>query len=198
MNMLKKILLSVIFGLLSFSISLAGDITPSGMNQGDVYQLLRNMQLDSIYEVHGNPACAQVASPNSANVKTTVAVVVEDAGVLYAFGTTANIDLSGLTGVSTWGAQTYAAYPTRHYLLSVDGSTGSVYATRSSGDWLPNRKAGYSPLCDIKITLNSDGVYTFGTTALDQVSINATITNISSLASGGYKIQMTDFPAISE
>ncbi len=186
--MLKKIFVLFLFAIiLSVPQANAGTITANGFYQGDVFKFirasnhaLRNHSLGNFGIAIGVTATENVLSA------TTTNYVVD--GLVYSLSPSSNIDLSGITGASSLPVQ--GASITKNYLLHINAA-GAFRVNMSVSNTYPDGISGYAPVALLKVGTSAGGSYTFGTTKLTATSVNYTVTNIVTIPSGNYGVQLT-------
>jgi len=183
---MKKIL-SVLLMLAVMCFSLparAGDITATGMNQGDLYNLINNLSTAALTRTHTTGGLAIGSTTTSFQTANTLQFSI--AGINYS--KTAS-DSPVLTAAQQ-AAATYALY-----LLSIN-SAGTMAVTKGAEvatdtAVLPALPASSAPFGSIKIATAGATTFTFGTTALNASGVTATYYNLSSMPSGPSRIGMT-------
>lgn len=179
--------------LIVLSLAFAGNITPTGMNQEDLYKLLDNLTYSRMYQTLGKPGLTY-SSAATANLKTASSVTYVNNGIMYTLAASSNIKVP-TTGKSsaTLIQRTRSAYPTTNFVLNVNAS-GIAYISSSLGNYMPPKVSGYTPIGAIRIGLhpgNYNG-YTFGTTLLNAASMNVTYYDLSAYSTGTSKVSLTN------
>lgn len=206
---MKKSIAIVLILLAMCGFSFAATISPTGMNQGDVYNLLNGLRLFSQYHHMQSVSVNLTASPNqqdltSVGVQTytsTATGITENPTVTtimsnYAYvnggkvyvKTFGNIDLSGITGASALPVQPISTV--RTYMIGIN-SSGTYGVSYALGDYQPAMRTGFTPIWTLKVTTSAAATYTFGTTKLNATGVTFVLTEVQSLSTGANKISLT-------
>lgn len=170
--------------------SFAGTLQPNGIDQGDLYYFLRNVNFGMKNNSEYLGVAREAAAAASENVKTTVTGSYQISGVYYQLAPSSSIDLSGAGNISNIPVQ--SGVSTRHYLISVNPAGTGTYITYSTGDWQPNPIDGYAPIIDLEIGVEENGTFTLGTTKIgESPSVNYVVHEVGTLHDGGYGVQLT-------
>ncbi len=183
---MKRILnLLLILSVLCLSSpAIGGDITATGMNQGDLYNLINNMATAGLTRTFTTGGLAIGSTTTSFQTANTLQYSI--AGIAYS-KTAAD---SPVLTAAQQAAGTYCLY-----LLSIN-SAGTMAVTKGESRTtdtavLPALPASSAPFGAIKIATAGATTFTFGTTALNAGGITATYYNLSSMPSGPSRIGMT-------
>ena len=165
----------------------AGTISANGVYQGDLYKFIRavnhsmrNRLLDSFDADRGTTA--------TENIKTTTTANYIIDGLIYSFSVSSNIDLSGISGASTLPVQ--GASISKNYLLHINAA-GAIKVNMSAVNKYPDGIDGYAPFALLQVGTLAGGSYTFGTTKLGATSVNYTVTDVVTIPSGNYGVQLS-------
>lgn len=184
---MKKIVITI---LLVLGVSLAGDIKPNGIAQGDLYTLLDNLTYSRMYMPLADCGVTanNVASANF-SMPTTMSYV--NGGYLYSANP--STDITAYTK-STASAvkRTLAVTPVSTYVLHISAA-GAYYITSSYGNYMPPKLDGYTPLGGAVVTLTTGNTagFTLGTTAWNAASQNVTYFDVSAFPNGASKVSLT-------
>jgi hypothetical protein len=162
----------------------ARDITATGMNQGDVYNLLNNLTSNTLNRSFGAGTLAIGSTTTS--FKTASAIQYTIAGVFY----NKTAQDSPVVTAAQQAAGTYCLY-----LLSVN-SSGTIALTKGDARTtdtavLPTLPVSSAPIGAIKIATAGATTFTFGTTVLSAAGITATYYNLGVMPSGPSRIGLT-------
>ena len=165
-------------------ISTAGDITANGMNQGDIYSLLKNLAASALNRSNSGGGLAASATPATVKIATPIQYTI--AGVNYYVA--ANPWITGLSA-SQQAASTYC-----YYLISVN-SAGAFTVTKGlerSTDTatLPELPASSAPVGYVKVVTGATP-FTFGTTSLAAAGLTVTYADLGSIPTGPSRIGLT-------
>jgi len=183
---MKKILsVLLILAVMCFSLpARAGDITATGMNQGDLYNLLNNLATNNLNKSFTTGGLAIGSTPTSFLTANTLQYTVS--GLAYS-KTAAD---SPVLTAAVQAAGTYCLY-----LLSVNAAgtmavtKGNEVATDTA--ILPALPADSAPFGYIKVATASATPFTFGTTSLAASGITDTYYNLSVMPTGPSRVGMT-------
>ena len=183
--MKKYLSVLLILAVMCFSLpARAGDITATGMNQGDVYNLLNNVTHHSLYRTY--TIAGVTVGTTVARIKSTTAVTYSIGGIQYYKPV---FDSPALTA-AVQAVSTYCIY-----LLSINdvGTVSVVKGPAVSTDTAqyPKAPATGATFGAIKIATNASTTFTLGTTSLNAAGVVATFYNLGTIPSGPSRIGMT-------
>ena len=183
---MKKILsVLLILAVMCFSLpARAGDITATGMNQGDVYNLLNNLTRHSLYRTY--TLAGVTVGSTVARIQSTTIITYSVGGILYEKKI---FDSPALTA-AVQAVSTYCIY-----LLSLN-DVGTVEVTKGravSTDTAqyPKAPATGATFGAIKVQTNASTTFTLGTTSLNDSGLTVTFYNLGTIPSGPSRIGMT-------
>lgn len=186
---MKKIL--SVFLILSVmclgSPAFAGNITSTGMNQGDLYNLLNNLSTSALTRSF-TPAGVGIAS-QATTILTANTLYYSIAGNLYSKTAVTHAVYGSGSSTKQQAASTYCLY-----LFSLN-SSGTIIVTKGSEvstdtAILPALPSGYAPFGAVKVQTGAT-TFTYGATALSNSLVTDTYYNLSTMDSGPSRVGMT-------
>lgn len=175
---MKRVFLSLIMVLAYASVTFAGNITPDGMNQGDLVNHLIESQFKELNRNVTTKAIAMNASDKS-HISIVTAGSVTSNGVFYT--------VAAATGTNdillTASQQTVSTIKLYLFVYDAANATTEVLVG-ASGDTSPENiaiAAGHTPMAYAKVVTDATHTFTLGTTAFDAAGITTTFYNVSAL-----------------
>ena len=183
--MKKYLSVLLILAVMCFSLpARAGDITATGMNQGDVYNLLNNLTRHSLYRTY--TSAGVTVGTTVARIKSTTAVTYTIGGILYY---KAPFDSPVLTA-SVQAVSTYCIYLlTLNDIGTVEVTKGQAVATDTAQ--YPKAPATGATFGAIQVATNASVTFTLGTTSLNAAGLTVTFYDLGTIPSGPSRIGMT-------
>lgn len=171
------------------SVSFAGNITPRGMTQGDLYTLLDNVTKAQLYHTLGAPVLGIADGKATAN--TTTAIKFVNNGNICSLAASTNMK-PVKTGLATSRFYRTSKITTNNYGVHVNAAGTVAVVNRANTNVQPGYVAGYTPIGVIEVGLTSTNTagFLFGTTLWNAASQNVVVRQVNAFTSGANKLSL--------
>lgn len=175
---MKRAVIALVAILACALVAYGGQITPNGMNQADVYQLMSEL----VYAVNNKCLTTPTLGVNAgakAKFDTTANFTAVNSGVLNAVTASAACTFS--TPITTIPASKRAIFAIGVTAADAVVTKQSAVVSYDHQLVIPKFPEGTALIGTIKVVAAADGQFVPNTTALDDASCTITITNMHSL-----------------